>query len=182
MPNNTDTLSINDRTSAGDANAGVPKGHFNSDAFPAKPSLTSGARIYILTLSITCLTTSLSQLPLSPYPESSRVLLSISIFTTVAGCIACMLVTMREQPTAFSNPTFPYTIALATLLVFHFTFALAMMLDDYRHREMALVILICAGMELGAVGVLIVQGWSAWGLDRNADVEAASCGGKKELK
>jgi hypothetical protein len=37
-------------------------------------------------------------------------------------------------------------------------------------------------MGLGAVGVLIVQGWSAWGLDRNADVEAASCGGKKELK
>jgi hypothetical protein len=176
MLNNTSTASINKSTSSGETNDGISKGS------PAKPQLTPAARICIIALSLTCLTTSLSQLPLSPYPGPSRVLLAISVFTTVAGCIACALATVRERPTASSNPTFPCTIAFATLLVFHFTFALAMLLDDYGYRKMALVILVCAGMGLGAVGVLIIQEWSAWGLDGNADVEAALCGGKKGLE
>lgn len=176
MSNNTSTASINKSTSSGDTNDGVSKG------FPAKPQLTSAARICIVALSITCLTTSLSQLPLSPYPGLSRILLAISIFTTVAGCIACALVTMKEPPTTFNSPSFICTIAFAALLVFHFTFALAMLLDGYGYREMALVLLVGAGMELGAVGVLMFQGWSAWGLNGNADVEAALCGAKKGVE
>lgn len=176
MSNKTSTTSINKSTSSGDTNDGVSKGS------PAKPQLTPAACICIIALSITCLTTSLSQLPLSPYPGPSRILLAISIVTTVAGCIACALATIREQSSASSNPTFPCTIAFAALLVFHFTFALAMLLDDFGYREVALVILVCAGMELGAVGVLMIQGWSAWGPSSAGgcgDVEAALCGEKK---
>lgn len=176
MPNNTSTASINKSTSSGDTNGSVSKG------FPAKPQLNPAARICIIALSITCLTTSLSQLPLSPYPGLSRILPAMSIFTTVAGCIACALATMGERPTASNNPSFICAIALAALLVFHFTFALAMLLDEYGYREMALVVLVGAGMELGAVGALVIQGWSAWGLGDNADVEAALCGGKKGLE
>jgi hypothetical protein len=57
-----------------------------------------------------------------------------------------------------------------------------MLLDDFGYREVALVILVCASMELGAVGVLMIQGWSAWGpssADGCGDVEAALCGEKK---
>lgn len=89
---------------------------------------------------------------------------------------------MGERPTASNNPSLICAIAFAALLVFHFTFALAMLLDEYGYREMALVLLVGACMELGAVGVLMIQGWSAWGRDGNADVEAALCGGKKGVE
>ena len=150
MSNNTSTASIKKTTSSGDTNGGVSKSP------PAKPQFTPAARICILALSITCVTTSLSQLPIWPSPGPSRVLLATSIFHTVTGFITYVLLTMREQPTA-SNPTF--TIALATLLVFHFTFAVAMLLDDYGYTEMAMVVLVGAGMELGGVGVVMIQGW-----------------------
>jgi hypothetical protein len=176
MSNNTSTAIINKGNSSGDTNDGVSK------HLPAKPQLTPADRICIIALSITCLTTSLSQLPLSPYPGLSRILLAISIVTTVAGCIACALATMRERPTASSSSTFPCTIAFAALLVFHFTFALAMLPDNFGYREVALVFLVGAGMELGAVGVLMIQGWSVWGPGSNADVEVALCGEKKGLE
>lgn len=89
---------------------------------------------------------------------------------------------MKEPPTTFNSPSFICTIAFAALLVFHLTFALAMLLDEYGYREMALVLLVGAGMELGAVGALMIQWWSAWGHGSNADVEAALCGGKKGVE
>ena len=68
------------------------------------------------------------------------------------------------------------------LLVFHFTFAVAMLLDDYGYSEMAMVVLVGAGMELGGVGVVMIQGWKVWGPDGDVDMEAALGEGEKGLE